>query len=141
MARCRLLLGFLGALGLVGVLGLFAAPAPPLAAAELPRSAPEAQGVSSDDLLAFVEALDAAGDPAVADGIHSVVLVRHGVVIAEGWWAPYGPELRHQLYSLSKSFTSTGVGIAAAEGKLHVDDPVLKFFPTEAPAAPAAVGT
>ena len=107
-------------------------------AAELPRCAPEAQGVSSVDLLGFVQALDAAGDAAVADGLHSVMVVRHGHVVAEGWWAPYKPELRHQLYSLSKSFTSTAVGIAAAEGKLRVDDPVLKFFPTEAPADPSA---
>ena len=107
-------------------------------AAELPRSAPEAQGVSSVDLLAFVEALDAAGDAAVADGLHSVMVVRHGHVVADGWWAPYKPELRHQLYSLSKSFTSTAVGIAAAEGKLRIDDPVLEFFPTEAPADPSA---
>jgi len=106
-------------------------------AADLPRSAPEAQGVSSVDLLSFVEALDAAGDAAVADGIHSVMVVRHGHVVAEGWWAPYKPALRHQLYSLSKSFTSTAVGIAVAEGKLRVDDPVLDFFPTEAPAEPS----
>ena len=105
-------------------------------AAELPRCAPEAQGVSSVDLLGFVQALDAAGDAAVAVGLHSVMVVRHGHVVAEGWWAPYKPELRHQLYSLSKSFTSTAVGIAAAEGKLRIDDPVLEFFPTEAPADP-----
>ena len=121
-----------------GLLGLVVAAAIPLAAAELPRSTPEAQGVSSVDLLAFVEALDRAGDAAVADGIHSLILVRHGVVVAEGWWAPYEPELRHQLYSLSKSFTSTAVGIAAAEGKLRVDDSVLGFFPEEAPAEASA---
>ena len=107
-------------------------------AGELPRSSPEAQGVLSVDLLAFVEGLDSAGDAAVADGIHSVMVVRHGHVIAEGWWAPYKPELRHQLYSLSKSFTSTAVGIAAAEGKLRADDPVIGFFPEEAPAEPSA---
>ena len=39
-------------------------------AGELPRSSPEAQGVLSVDLLAFVEGLDSAGDAAVADGIH-----------------------------------------------------------------------
>jgi len=93
--------------------------------------------VSSVDLLAFVEGLDSAGDAAVADGIHSMILVRHGAVIAEGWWAPYRPELRHQLYSLSKSFTSTAVGIAAAEGKLRVNDPVIGFFQGEAPAEPS----
>lgn len=69
---------------------------------------------------------------------HGVVLVRHGKVVAEGWWAPYYAETRHALFSLSKSFTSTAVGLAVAEGKLSVDDPVLKFFPDDAPAEPSA---
>ncbi len=41
-----------------------------------------------------------------------------------------------RLYSLSKSFTSTAVGLAIAEGKLSLDDEVLKFFPDDAPAEP-----
>ena len=138
MARCRLIRRLFGVLVLLVLLVLLVAPATSLVAADLPRSRPEAQGVSSVDLLAFVEALDAAGDAAVADGLHSMMVVRHGHVVAEGWWAPYKPELRHQLYSLSKSFTSTAVGIAAAEGKLRVDDPVVGFFPEEAPAEPSA---
>ena len=102
-------------------------------AAELPRSSPEAQGVSSSAILAFVEAADKD-----VQSLHSVMLVRHGHVVAEGWWAPYDSASRHSLYSLSKSFASTAVGIAIAEGKLSVDDPVLKFFPEEAPAEPSA---
>lgn len=42
------------------------------------------------------------------------------------------------MFSLSKSFTSTAVGLAIAEGKFAVDDPVLKFFPDDAPAQPSA---
>jgi CubicO group peptidase (beta-lactamase class C family) len=38
---------------------------------------------------------------------------------------------------LSKSFTSTAVGMTAAEGKLTVDDLVLGFFPDDAPAKPS----
>jgi CubicO group peptidase (beta-lactamase class C family) len=102
-------------------------------AADLPRSAPEAQGVSSSALLGFIEAADKG-----IDSLHSFMLVRHGQVVAECWWAPYSAESRHSLYSLSKSFTSTAVGLAAAEGKLSVDDPVLKFFPDDAPAPPSA---
>jgi CubicO group peptidase (beta-lactamase class C family) len=100
-------------------------------AADLPRSAPEAQGVSSAAVLALVEALDN------VDATHSVMLVRHGHVIAEGWWAPYRASARHSLYSLSKSFTSTAVGLAIAEGKLSLDDEVLKFFPEDAPSEPS----
>ena len=45
--------------------------------------------------------------------------------MAEGWWAPYSAERPHLLYSLSKSFTSTAIGFAVAEGRLGVDDLVL----------------
>jgi CubicO group peptidase (beta-lactamase class C family) len=61
------------------------------------------------------------------------MLLRRGQVVAEGWWAPYGPQYPHDLFSLSKSFTSTAVGLAVAEGRLSVDDPVLSFFPGDAP--------
>lgn len=116
------------AIGLVvcGALRVVAAPF------SLPRSTPESQGVSSSGLLAFVEQADKS-----IDAMHSVMLVRHGHVVAEGWWTPYNPGSRHALYSLSKSFTSTAVGLAVAEGKLSVDDRVLTFFPQDAPAFPS----
>ena len=98
----------------------------------LPRSSPEQQGISSADLLAFVEAADKE-----IDTMNSFMLVRHGHVIAEGWWTPYDRETPHILFSLSKSFTSTAVGLAISEGKLSLDDQVLKFFPDEVPAEPS----
>jgi CubicO group peptidase (beta-lactamase class C family) len=94
----------------------------------LPRSVPERQGVSSAATLDFVNTLDEQ-----IDGMHSLMVVRHGEVIAEGWWTPYDAARSHVLYSLSKSFTSTAVGFAVAEGKMSIDDEVLKFFPDEAP--------
>lgn len=101
--------------------------------AQLPRSTPERQGISSAAILDFVQAADTS-----IDAMNSVMIVRHGNVVAEGWWAPYDARTPHVLYSLSKSFTSTAVGLAIAEGKLSLDDPVLKFFPDEAPAQPSA---
>ncbi|WP_435017453.1 serine hydrolase domain-containing protein [Tundrisphaera sp. TA3] len=98
---------------------------------DLPRSSPEAQGVSSSALLDFVESADRQ-----IDAMNSFMLVRHGHVVAEGWWSPYDAGSPHSLYSLSKSFTSTAVGIAIAEGKLRLDDEVLKFFPEDAPGEP-----
>src|SRR5205085_3684590 len=71
------------------------------------------------------------------DSMNSFMLLRHGRVAAEGWWAPYDAEAPHSLYSLSKSFTSTAVGLAVSEDKLSLDDPVLKFFPDDAPAEPS----
>ncbi|WJH33931.1 beta-lactamase family protein [Paenibacillus sp. CC-CFT747] len=61
--------------------------------------------------------------------LHSFMLVRRGCVVAEHWWAPYAPELPHMLFSLSKSFTSAAVGLAAAEGRLSLQDKVVTFFP------------
>lgn len=98
----------------------------------LPRSTPEAQGVSSADIRSYVESADQQ-----INAMHSLMLVRHGHVIAEGWWAPEAADKPHVLWSLSKSFTSTAVGLAIEDGKLSLDDPVLKFFPADAPADPS----
>jgi len=101
-------------------------PAP--ADTSLPRSTPEAEGVSSEELLTFLDS--------AANGrheFHSIMILRHGKVIAEGWWNPYSPELRHTLYSVSKSFTSTAVGFAVTEKLLSVDDKVVSFFPDQLP--------
>src|SRR5882757_9689192 len=94
----------------------------------LPRSTPEAQGISSQAIRDFFAEADK------VNTLHSFMLVRHGHVIAEAWWKPESPDKPHVLHSLSKSFNSTAVGLAIADGKLKLDDPVLKFFPADAPA-------
>ena len=115
----------------VGIVAALAV-APLPAQTTLPRSTPERQGISSAAILAFVEQADSE-----IDAMHSFMLVRHGAVVAEGWWNPYDAATPHMLYSLSKSFTSTAVGLAIAEGKLSLDDEVLRFFPEDAPAEPS----
>jgi len=99
------------------------------ATAGLRRSTPEAEGVSSAAIQAF---LDAAAQ--TKNEFQSIMIVRHGKVIAEGWWKPYAAEFPHTMYSMSKSFTSTAVGLAVAEGKLTVEDKVTSFFPHDLPA-------
>lgn len=94
----------------------------------LPRSTPEQQGISSAAIRNFLDAVQKSGQE-----FHSLMILRHGNVITEGWWAPYSPGHRQQLYSLSKSFTSTAIGFAVTEGLFSVDDPVIKFFPDELP--------
>lgn len=104
----------------------------PSDAAALPRSTPEAQGVSSAAIREFIEAADQQ-----VNSMHSFMLVRHGKVVAEAWWQPESPEKPHVLWSLSKSFTSTAVGLAVAEGRLSIDDRVLDYFPEDAPENPS----
>ena len=90
----------------------------------LPHSTPEAEGVSSQGIINFLDAANASKTE-----FHSFMFLRHGKVIAEGWWNPYRADLRHSLYSCSKSFTATAVGFAIAEKKLSLDDKVISFFP------------
>lgn len=94
----------------------------------LARGIPELEGLSSDSIMAFIQAVENK-----TLGLHSLMIVRHGKVIAEGWWDPYKPDIKHMLFSLSKSFTSTAIGFAVAEGRLTVEDKVISFFPEYLP--------
>jgi CubicO group peptidase (beta-lactamase class C family) len=94
----------------------------------LPRSVPETEGVSSGDIVRFLEATEKSKTE-----FHSFMLLRHGRVVAEGWWNPYRPDLKHTLYSCSKSFTATAIGFAVEEKKLLLSDKVISFFPNDLP--------
>lgn len=96
--------------------------------ASLPRTSPEEQGIASSAIRGFVRAANESGLQ-----WHGFMLLRHGNVVAEGWWKPFGPQYKHTLYSLSKSFTSTAIGFLVNEGKLKVDDRVISFFKDELP--------
>jgi CubicO group peptidase (beta-lactamase class C family) len=96
-----------------------------MSAGPQPRSSPESQGVDPAGILAFLDRLESAPDIEM----HSLMIIRHGQVVAEGWWSPYQPEQAHLLYSLSKSFTSTAAAFGIAEGLLDLDATVLSYFP------------
>ena len=95
----------------------------------LPRSTPETEGVSSEGILNFIEAVAKSKHE-----LHSFMILRHGKVVSEGWWNPYRNDLKHTLYSCSKSFTASAIGFAVSEGKLTVNDKVISFFPADLPA-------
>ena len=90
---------------------------------------PESQGISSEAIISFLEAAESERP----DDMHSIIVMRHGKNIAEGYWAPYNEESNHMLFSLSKSFTSTAIGMAQEEGLLSIYDPVISFFPESLP--------
>src|SRR3954453_2325289 len=94
----------------------------------LPRSAPAASGVSSRSIAALLDRLEAQ-----TVECHSIMVVRHGQVVAEGWWAPYSAGRPHLLYSLTKSFTSVAVGLAIEDGLLSLDDRVVDVLPDHVP--------
>ncbi|TFD30854.1 class C beta-lactamase-related serine hydrolase [Cryobacterium sp. TMT1-19] len=94
----------------------------------LPRSTPEAEGISSAAILDFIAAAEAQ-----LESLHSLMVVRHGCVIAEGWWYPFAAQHPHLMFSVSKSFTSTAVGLAIGEGRLTLDDLVVDLLPDDLP--------
>ena len=96
------------------------------------KSTPEAEGVSSQGILNFIHRAEQE-----VDALHSFMIIRNGKQISEGWWTPYGPESPHVMHSLSKSFTSTAIGMLVDEGKLSLNDKVLSFFPEYAPEKPS----
>ncbi len=92
---------------------------------ELPRANPPDHGVDPAAVLAFVDAVEA--DPEIE--LHSLMVLRHGNVVAEGWWAPHTAERTRLLYSISKSFTSTALAFAIQEGLVSLEDTALSHFP------------
>lgn len=95
----------------------------------LPRSCPSAMGVDPAGILELYQALNQLN-------CHQVMIARNNQVIAEGYWAPYREGYEHIAYSVSKSFTSTAVGLAIDEGLLSEEDYVISFFPEDLPYEP-----
>lgn len=92
----------------------------------LPTSTPRAEGVDAAGIDSF---LDAAADADV--GLHSLLIARHGRLIAAGSWAPYDLHRVHLGYSLSKSVTATAVATLVDRGELALDTPVLDVLPVD----------
>ena len=98
----------------------------------LPRAAfPEQVGVSSEDILAFIDDLRQSDIEA-----HSFMILRHGKVAFETWRDPYTPDTPHTMYSISKSFTSAAAGFAIDEGCFSLDTKLIDIFPEYRPEAP-----
>ena len=90
---------------------------------------PESVGVSPAWVTAFVRALNRRGEMH-----HSFLMMRHGRVFAEGYWAPFTASSKHRMYSVSKTFTSAAIGCLVDEGKLRLTDKIVDYFPDQLPA-------
>ena len=93
-------------------------------------SSPEAEGVSSRQVLKWLDACEKK-----IEGVHGFVLLKNGKLIAEGSWAPFDTlNTTHSLSSHSKCFAATAVGFLVDEGKLDLDERVIDILPDLAPA-------
>ncbi len=81
---------------------------------------------------AFAAYLDAAAQ-AEKQELHSVMVVQHGKVLEETWLNGGAPDVPHELWSVSKTFTSAAVGFAIDEGYIKLDDKLVDFFPDKLP--------
>ena len=84
---------------------------------------PESVGIPSSALLKLMQRLSK------LEYINSIKILRHGKTCLEAYVAPYCAEETHQLFSLSKSFTSCAIGLAQAEKLLTIHDKLVSFFP------------
>ena len=91
----------------------------------LPRAARGEQFIDPSAVIEFIDAVEC--DASIE--LHSFMVVRRGHVAAEGWWYPHSPDRARLLYSLSKMFTATALGIAQDEGLLDLDDTLVSHFP------------
>jgi CubicO group peptidase (beta-lactamase class C family) len=87
-------------------------------------STPEEQGLDSAKLA---EGLKSIQDQNIA--IDSLLIIRNGTLLMDTTFYPYDGELLHNMASVTKSVMTTLIGIAADQGKLQLDQPMLSFFP------------
>lgn len=89
-----------------------------------PTAPPSSVGVDAAGIHRFVEATERAGCD-----LHSLMIAREGKLIAQGHWSPYTADRVHLLYSCSKMFTATAVGLLVDAGELDLRDRVLEKLP------------
>jgi CubicO group peptidase (beta-lactamase class C family) len=87
-------------------------------------STPEQQGFDSGKLAAGLQDIRAR-----EINIDSLLIIRNGYVVLDAHFYPYDETFPHDLASVTKSVTTTLIAIAAEQGKLNLDAPVVSFFP------------
>ena len=93
------------------------------------RTTPESVGIPSKAISAFLHNVQSSGIE-----LHSLMILRHGKVCAEGWWKPYAPDRIHNIHSFTKTFVASALGMLVHEGKVSLDQTVASFFPESVPA-------
>lgn len=89
---------------------------------------PEKCGIPQEAVTAFEEQL--------AQGrvrMHGYLLLSGKRIIAEKYWEPYGADVLHRMYSITKSFVALAVGLLIGEGKISLDDKICDYFPEKLP--------
>ena len=105
-------------------------------AAELPRSKPEAVGLSSDRLENIRKVIGAKVDAGEIPGYVALV-ARHGKVVYFEAYGMQNPNTKRRMsrdsifriYSMTKPITSVAALMLAEEGRIKLSDPVSMYLP------------
>ncbi len=65
--------------------------------------------------------------------MHSILIMRHNKLVAEGYYAPYQASTLHRLFSVSKTMNALAIGLLEEEGRLGLDDTIAGYFPDKIP--------
>lgn len=88
-------------------------------------STPEEQGMDGSKITQALAAIDKE-----SLAFHSLLIIRNGYLVSETYFWGYSKTRGHELYSVTKSFVSTLVGIAIDRGSIDgVGRPMADFFP------------
>lgn len=95
---------------------------------EIKRTSPEAEGIPSKAIFRFIKKLEKNKIP-----MHSILILRHGKLVAEGYYRPYERDTLHRMFSVTKSFTSLAIGLLEQDGKIRLSDSICQYFPEYLP--------
>ena len=85
---------------------------------------PESEGIPSGAILDFLDYIEE-----LSVNLHSFIMVRHGNIVCEGYYAPFDKDYKNRIYSCSKSLVSYAVGKLWGEGLCDLRAPLISYFP------------
>ena len=88
------------------------------------KTLPEEVGIPSSCIKKLMLVLDEKEIP-----MHSLLIMKDDRLVLEKYYAPYQRDTLHRMFSISKSITALGISLLEDEGKLSLDDPIVKYFP------------
>ena len=97
-------------------------------ATALPTALPREAGIPEEALCEFLDRMEKTNIP-----LHALLIMRHGKLVLEGYYAPYEPHMLHRMFSICKSLNALAIGLLEADGKLSLDDFIVDYFPDKVP--------
>ncbi len=87
---------------------------------------PEKLGISSANIEEYIRTLEES-----QLSMHDMIISKGNDICLEAYWKPFSADYLHRMYSVSKSFVSLAIGFLEQDGRLSLDDYIVKYFPDE----------